>query len=46
MDKEELLQMLITVKKELENHYDCMDMTDFEMAIYTLEDDIEEDDSL
>lgn len=45
-DKQTVLEQLRFVKRSLEEFYPLMDMTDFENAIYCLEDDIEEDDDL
>lgn len=40
MTKQELLDSLILAKEALYRFYPEMDTTDFEMAIYSLEDDI------
>lgn len=42
--KEATLHKLYEVKEDLQRFYPMMDLTDFEMAIYSLEDDLEEDD--
>lgn len=46
MKPEDILERLQIVTRELGIRYPLMDLTDFHCAMYSLEDDIEEDDDL